>query len=184
MFAPDFLDAKDNDPNVPGNINLNEINRIVGDKKYELSNHLGNVLSVISDRKLPAKYVGRKWYGSSEEITEYWSPYNEAKLSYNNNYGIDVTCYDNESGAVGVYNLEAGRTYNLQFLLDRDNFVASLWVYIRGANGEPVYEAIVNNTQTVATQFTTDQDGEYKIYIFTRGDFRDVETFSIKNFQK
>lgn len=28
------------------------MNRIVGDKRYELSNHLGNVLTVISDRKL------------------------------------------------------------------------------------------------------------------------------------
>src|SRR5690606_6611580 len=28
------------------------VRRIVGDKRYELTNHLGNVLSVISDRKI------------------------------------------------------------------------------------------------------------------------------------
>jgi hypothetical protein len=37
-----------------GNITMTgDINRFVGDKRYELSNHLGNVLEVITDRKLP-----------------------------------------------------------------------------------------------------------------------------------
>ncbi|MGV6861484.1 MAG: NucA/NucB deoxyribonuclease domain-containing protein, partial [Putridiphycobacter sp.] len=45
----------------PGQINLinnenptvNHYNQLIGDKRYELSNHLGNVLEVITDRKLP-----------------------------------------------------------------------------------------------------------------------------------
>ncbi|PHS05250.1 MAG: hypothetical protein COA88_12605 [Kordia sp.] len=33
--------------------NYKDFVRVVGDKRYELSNHLGNVLSVVTDRKLP-----------------------------------------------------------------------------------------------------------------------------------
>ncbi len=49
---PDYLDdthsiLPDTQPLVK-----TEFTRVVGDKRYELSNHLGNVLSVVSDRKL------------------------------------------------------------------------------------------------------------------------------------
>src|SRR5690606_29150757 len=37
-----------------GNIDINTAQqRVVGDKRYELSNHLGNVLATVTDRKLP-----------------------------------------------------------------------------------------------------------------------------------
>ena len=50
----DYLDSIDND--VPETfLPFDELmyTRYVGDKRYELSNHLGNVLAVITDRKLP-----------------------------------------------------------------------------------------------------------------------------------
>ncbi|WP_452601292.1 3-coathanger stack domain-containing protein [Pontimicrobium sp. MEBiC06410] len=48
----DFLDPADNNPAVPGIISMADYNRLAGDKRFELSNHLGNVLSVITDRKI------------------------------------------------------------------------------------------------------------------------------------
>ncbi|WP_371815925.1 hypothetical protein [Flavobacterium sp. CS20] len=179
---PDFLDPKDNDPNEPGNINLNKINRIVGDKKYELSNHLGNVLSVISDRKLPAKFVGTKWFGNNEKITEYWSRTGKASISYNEDFSIDVTCYNRESGTVGTYPLEAGRQYTLQFDLDRDNFTTSLKVYLLSPSGQTIYSTATNNTQTIATTFSSSESGDYTVHIITGSDFSQVETFTVSNF--
>jgi RHS repeat-associated protein len=41
----------------PGMISTPENRRTLGEKSYELSNHLGNVLAVISDRKLPVAAV-------------------------------------------------------------------------------------------------------------------------------
>ncbi|WP_343791073.1 hypothetical protein, partial [Wandonia haliotis] len=42
-----------------GSITINTAQqRVVGDKRYELSNHLGNVLATISDRKLPEFDLG------------------------------------------------------------------------------------------------------------------------------
>ncbi len=48
----DFLDPANNNPAVPGIISMTDYNRLTGDKRFELSNHLGNVLSVITDRKI------------------------------------------------------------------------------------------------------------------------------------
>ncbi len=60
-----------------GNININEENetytdydvytQLQGDKRYELSNHLGNVLQVISDRKLTID-------DNTDGILDYYSP--------------------------------------------------------------------------------------------------------------
>ena len=48
----DFLDPVNNNPAVPGIISMADYSRLTGDKRFELSNHLGNVLSVITDRKI------------------------------------------------------------------------------------------------------------------------------------
>ncbi|WDF64542.1 DUF6443 domain-containing protein [Flavobacterium sp. KACC 22763] len=49
---PDYLDYQDRIYPDTEAIQLNNYANLVGDKRYELSNHLGNVLSVISDKKL------------------------------------------------------------------------------------------------------------------------------------
>ena len=36
--------------------------KITGDKRYELANHLGNVLSVVSDKKIPKLALGSLQY--------------------------------------------------------------------------------------------------------------------------
>jgi len=51
---PDYIDNIDGLYAQPlGEIVFINKERVVGDKRYELSNHLGNVLSVVTDRKLP-----------------------------------------------------------------------------------------------------------------------------------
>ncbi len=57
----------------------------VGDKRYELSNHLGNVLSVVSDRKLVKSGI-----------------FTPDVLSYNDYYPFGMTL-PNRSGSVGSY---------------------------------------------------------------------------------
>jgi hypothetical protein len=95
---PDFLDAQDNDPSVPGNINIKRHSRLVGDKRYELSNHLGNVLSVITDRKIPANNIGTVWYGSDNKTAEYWSPTAFASIDIDANYDINILAYARSRG--------------------------------------------------------------------------------------
>jgi YD repeat-containing protein len=180
---PDFLDAKDNDPTVPGMISLAPYSRLVGDKRFELSNHLGNVLSVITDRKLPAKNVGREWYGSDETIIEYWREHGKASLNFNSDHSFDVTCFDKETGAQGYYELSAGATYALQFDIDRDDFTANLKVEIKNPEGLIIYETFANSSQTVGTVFTAEQSGIYHILIYIYSNFVGAETFTISNFR-
>ena len=49
---PDYLDNTNGNYPVAGPLSISENERLVGDKRYELSNHLGNVLAVINDKKL------------------------------------------------------------------------------------------------------------------------------------
>ena len=140
------------------------------------------MLSVISDRKLPAKFVGTKWYGDNEEITEHWERIGEAAIRSNEDFSIDVNCYSGSSGAVGFYTLESGNQYNLQFDLDRYNFTASLKVYIESPGGDILYSTVANSSQTIATTFTTSEDGQYSIHIISLGNLDEPETFTISNF--
>lgn len=50
---PDYLDYSDVIYPALEAIVLNDYVNLVGDKRYELSNHLGNVLVVVSDKKIP-----------------------------------------------------------------------------------------------------------------------------------
>lgn len=47
-----YLDSNNSNPVIPEVGPIEVFSRITGDKRYELSNHLGNVLAVVSDRKL------------------------------------------------------------------------------------------------------------------------------------
>ncbi|WP_422106244.1 hypothetical protein [Winogradskyella sp.] len=178
---PDFLDSKDNDPLVPGMISWGSYARLVGDKRFELSNHLSNVLSVISDRKLPAQNVGREWYGTDERIREFWKELGKASLNFNNDYSIDVTCYDKETGAMGIYELSGGSTYTLQFNINKDDFTAILKVELSNPEGQVIYETLVNASQTVGTTFTAEQSGEYTIKVYVYSNFYGAGTFTIDN---
>ena len=50
---PDYLDPSDQVYPVEGDMTTVDYFRLIGDKRYELSNHLGNVLVVINDKKIP-----------------------------------------------------------------------------------------------------------------------------------
>jgi RHS repeat-associated protein len=135
----------------------------------------------ISDRKLPAQNVGREWYGSDKSITEHWKAYGKADIDFNTDHSIDVTCFDKETGAKGVYNLNGGSTYTLQFDINRDNFIANLKVEIKDPAGTIIYEQLVNSSQTIGTLLTASQTGDYTITIFIVSNFIGAETFNISN---
>lgn len=57
-------------------INHVDIFRAIGNKNYELSNHLGNVLSIISDKVIPRQYGSSVdyWLADIRQSTDY-SPF-------------------------------------------------------------------------------------------------------------
>ena len=50
---PNYLDNTNGNYQVTGPIAIENYVSLTGDKRYELANHLGNVLVVISDKKIP-----------------------------------------------------------------------------------------------------------------------------------
>jgi RHS repeat-associated protein len=52
-IIPNYLDNTNGNFQVTGPISINNFISLIGDKRYELSNHLGNVLVVINDKKIP-----------------------------------------------------------------------------------------------------------------------------------
>ena len=73
LVLHDYLLKKKNYSSEPVNSNIFNYYNIAGDKRYELSNHLGDVVSVINDKKLPANL----------ETISYFYP---DVLSYNDYY--------------------------------------------------------------------------------------------------
>ncbi len=53
----------------------NYTQKTIGDKNYELKNHLGNVLAVVTNRKLVKPYVGGVFDGGESDLVSYSSYY-------------------------------------------------------------------------------------------------------------
>ncbi|MDR6762071.1 RHS repeat-associated protein [Flavobacterium sp. 2755] len=66
---PNYLDPTNGLYPVTLPISVNNFISLIGDKRYELSNHLGNVLSVISDKKIPSLSAGSLTYFNPEVLS-------------------------------------------------------------------------------------------------------------------
>ena len=98
---PDFRDPYDANPNLPeGELQIAEYREIAGDKRYELKNHLGNVLSVITDRKLPIfnDPITVETFDALEDLE--WVPYGQVDELYvgNSSISVMVTNEEEDSG--------------------------------------------------------------------------------------
>ncbi|MNK23706.1 Ribonuclease YqcG [compost metagenome] len=101
--------------------------RFVGDKRFELTNHLGNVLSVITDRKL----IG----GNTTETIVYnqlftstvegWGKNTLTQSMVNESGRLKVTTGVHLHGIERGISLNAG-TYVISFDIDKDNFTPGL----------------------------------------------------------
>lgn len=69
-----------------------DVERVMGNKYFELSNHLGNVLSVVSDRKVP-------WDGNADQTNDYYMP---DVISYSDYYPFGMVM-PGRKGSEGAY---------------------------------------------------------------------------------
>jgi RHS repeat-associated protein len=135
-----------------------------GDKNYELSNHLGNVLSVISDRKLFNNNTSTVTYLTTfDTAVNPWRTSSTKKSSVAVDINrLKVMPTQAKHGAVGTYNLLANKIYNLKF--DIKNPVPALEIFVNNTLGELVYTTKI--TSEVANfNFTTNIAGNYRITV-------------------
>jgi len=141
--------------------------REVGDKRYELSNHLGNVLSVISDRKL-VKDISEQTYQTTftESTTPWTASVNTQSISVDN-HRLMVETGVHLNGANGYYDLEASRSYFISLVVDRNSFEPDLEFSIWKANSK-LYGEYVLESGLITTMFTPAVTGTYRLNIRLR----------------
>jgi RHS repeat-associated protein len=132
-------------------IAVNNFISLIGDKRYELSNHLGNVLSVISDKKIPSLLSGALAYFNPEVLS--YSDYypfgmlvpNRHGSSNSYRYGFNGMELDNELkgegnsydfGSRSIYDGRIGRFISLD---PRWREFADLSPYVFAANSPLVF---------------------------------------------
>ena len=93
--------------------------RLVGDKRYELSNHLGNVLEVISDRKLAgvAELIYKNTFDiSSQALSDGFAVSGTGSLTFDGaNQRLIGSNVTNNSSVVRTITTVAGRFYQFKF---------------------------------------------------------------------
>ncbi|AXB56868.1 hypothetical protein HYN86_09800 [Flavobacterium fluviale] len=154
--------------------------RLVGDKRYELSNHLGNVLSVISDRKLfkAANEPGQEtlnyydfngWetiVGNSNWLKAGTSSVNAVVPADNK---LKITTTDTKQGVVLSMLTTAGKKYTVSYDLD---LVACPEVKVEVSNmGIPFQQQIESNSGRRSVTFTA--AGVVSIVHWTRNRAKD-----------
>ncbi len=102
------------------------VSRTTGDKRYELSNHLGNVLSVVSDRKLikeeltaGTEILNTFDFSGWESINDdnNWNRYGQSQA--NTEAGnLEMTVDDYNEGVSYVLLTEEGKEYTISYDLD------------------------------------------------------------------
>ncbi|WP_299313038.1 RHS repeat-associated core domain-containing protein [uncultured Aquimarina sp.] len=98
----------------------------VGDKRYELSNHLGNVLSVVSDRKVvETTYLSEVsafeftgWQNLDEDNN--WNRFGPSEVVTTQDK-LQITVDDKSEGVIHTMLTEPGKTYTVAYDLELQN---------------------------------------------------------------
>nr|WP_294862107.1 hypothetical protein [uncultured Fluviicola sp.] len=113
--------------------------RQVGDKRYELSNHLNNVLEVISDRKVSgvSELIYKNTFDiSSQALSDGFSVSGTGNLAFSSQrlVGMNTT---NSSGVVRTITTVAGRFYQFKFNVDL-NASGNVSAFVKDMAGTPI----------------------------------------------
>lgn len=166
---------------------LKDHERVIGDKRYELSNHLGNVLSVISDHKAISTDTGivthLKSFKSGTDILP-WQAQPLTEYVGIEKDRLRVSSKTNLNGVEAYYTLEEGKVYEFQFNLDRDLTKAIIEFGIK-YNGKKYLTEYLNKSGKQIIQFKVNVTGDYLLDITIRDNektFVKAQTFYIDNF--
>ncbi|WP_156133330.1 RHS repeat-associated core domain-containing protein [Lacinutrix sp. Hel_I_90] len=168
---PDYIDAIDNLYGQPlGQIDFADYANLIGDKRYELSNHLGNVLSVVTDRKLFNRSGALSTPVYTTTFTSSQTPWAASENTQSatvENGRLKVVTGAHLNGANGYYDLEANKTYNVSVYIDKSEFTPQLEFGIWKGNSK-LYSEYVTQSGTISTTFTPTQTNTYRLNLRLR----------------
>ena len=143
---------------------------LIGDKRYELSNHLGNVLSVITDRKIVADSQSETvvpiqtsiYTTNFETSTAPWQKTTQATSLTMDSGRLAVTTAKNNHGAHANYFMHAGRTYEISMSVDKSAFTPDIEVGVWKGNSRIISERLTDSGDFTTT-VTIDESRNYRI---------------------
>lgn len=141
----DYTDPFGNQILLPCPVNTS---RTLGDKRYELTNHLGNVLTVVSDRKLqhtgPGASTQYERIFDDGLLTGITGDPPEAVSIVSNQLRVDPTAQF--SGVNINYPTAPGQNYTLEFDFDRGNTDATDVITIETYDYDVITDTYANST--------------------------------------
>ncbi|HEX9981222.1 MAG TPA: hypothetical protein VGB50_11725, partial [Flavobacterium sp.] len=145
--------AREEERSAPGNLC-----RLVGDKRYELTNHLGNIMSVINDRKIVSdgmKLLEAYFFGKD---TQSWYPIGkDTSLDINNDAQLEARVGGGTIGGMQHYLPTDGGICILQFYVYRDGIPSSVPLILKvtdQVNNILLYEEIIFQDKLVNIAIT------------------------------
>nr|WP_262890647.1 RHS repeat-associated core domain-containing protein [Kordia aestuariivivens] len=182
--VPNHLDNTHYENPVNGPLTHQNYENHIGDKAYELSNHLGNVLSVISDKKILA--FGTQIVQIHEGITGFQADGNEVSLAIVDN-GNSLQCATsfNNTGTFFNQTLQANTEYIISVDINKDTYDADIKVVVEDATGNIYHTNTITQSGYNFFTFTAPETATYKIrYLKQHEDVGDesIQAFYIKKF--
>ncbi len=163
---PNYLDNTDYGNPVNGPLKYEQIGNYIGDKSYELSNHLGNVLSVISDKKIVKNGIEEKLIYSDgfEKGEDGWEKVENGQLRGDSGF-LQITTKLPEDGAFRLMELPSSTEHVVRFKLIMDDYNAHIKVLIKDDDGNVYYEGLLTSSGNVSLTFTTGIPNKYSIFL-------------------
>ncbi|MFN3754316.1 DUF6443 domain-containing protein, partial [Flavobacterium sp.] len=159
--------------------------RLVGDKRYELTNHLGNVLSVINDRKIVNTDVNLLHSDFFNE-SSLWSRFNMAEAYITSERELEVLVYGDNSGCKRDFSFESNAPITFQLKVNRpDNFPSNtpITFAVRNPSDDSIiWSTLVPESGIIAHNFTTTYSGDYRITVTTNGQLGETVIFTMDDF--
>jgi RHS repeat-associated protein len=153
----------------------------IGNKNYELSNHLGNVLSVITDRKIVQFGLKKDLiYKGFEKFKE------DGDKAYING---ELQCVNvfNGTGTQLPMEFEGSQQYYVVTHVNLDDYHSAVNILVEDFNGNNFYSNTITETGDVTFTFSVPSNGEYRIR-FLKNNLENPnddneEAFYIKHFE-
>jgi len=170
----------------PANLTPNTYNNTVGDKRYELSNHLGNVMSVITDRKLVGtgttnteiinQYDFEGWTSINQDNN--WNPTGPTQITVDTGKLV-IVVDDLSEGVTHSMLTEAGKEYTIWYDIE---LISSPEIRVKASNFGTVLNQKIETTAG-RKSFTFIAKGVVSNIQWERTRVKDdiVETFTIDN---
>ena len=159
-----------------------DYHRLVGDKRYELSNHLGNVLNVVNDRKLVAS--GVKTIHTNFFDTERWRRIGVAGITLTDTHTMNVNLSNINDGAFMQIGLQSGTNYifQLDVMMDELPANAALLFAIRDTNMNILDSQVITASTNINKQYLAMATGVHNVTITLNSASIQPASFYIDNY--